>query len=109
MSEAYQVEDIPVNGYSEPTAKAYQAGQDNVLQRLLINGDYAWLWNEYVKNLIRFQEAVQQVNQGILRAWGLPTREEMRQINAQLYDLNNRLDELESRLEARSNPSDSAE
>ena len=83
----------------------YSPNLSSLLERLIIKGDYAILWNQYIKSLIRVQEALQQINQGILRAYGFPTREDMSKINRQLFDLNNRLDELENRLNERSETS----
>jgi hypothetical protein len=87
------------NWFSNPFD--FSGGMSSFLERFLINGDYAWLWNQYIKALIGSQEAFQQINQGILRAYGLPTREDLNRVNQQIYELNNRLDELEDRLNNR--------
>ncbi len=93
------VADTTLNQNSVNNYQAYNPARENPLEKMLIKGDYAWLWNQYVKGIIRFQENLTQINQGILRFYGLPTREELRRVNIQLFDLNNRLDEIETRLD----------
>lgn len=97
-----QMNYMPNQETIEPAQPSYTSSVSNLLQRLIVNGDYAMLWNQYIKSLIRVQEAVQQINQGILRAYGFPTREDLGRVNSQIFELNNRLDELENRLNERS-------
>ncbi len=73
---------------------------NNFLRGVLVNDGYNGLWNSYVKGLTEAQNVVQKINQTILQAYGLPTRADNSQINRQLYEINNRLDELETKLAA---------
>lgn len=73
---------------------------NNFLRGVLVNDGSNGLWNGYVKGLMEAQNVVQKINQTILQAYGLPTRADNSQINRQLYEINNRLDELEAKLAA---------
>lgn len=72
----------------------------NWLESFMVQGDYAWFWNYYISALMQMQEAVQNFSQNLLHWYGIPTREEIEKLNVQFYDLQNRLDELENRLNA---------
>lgn len=70
----------------------------NLSRSLLFSDNYLDLWNQYVRGVLEAQQLVQKFNQTLLQAWGIPTRNDNSSINRQLYEIYNRLDELEARL-----------
>ena len=89
--------------WAEQVQQTINNGLENwnsMLRGLLVNGNSNNLWNAYVKGLMEVQNVVQKVNQTVLQAYGLPTRADSSQINRQLYEINNRLDDLEAKLAA---------
>ena len=93
----------PSNQWAEQwqhTVDASVQNWNNTLRGLLRTDGYSGLWNTYIKGLMEVQQVAQKVNQALLQAYGLPTRADNSQINRQLYEINNRLDELEARLNA---------
>lgn len=70
----------------------------NLTRNLLFSDNYVDLWNQYIRGVLEAQQLVQKFNQTLLQAWGIPTHSDSSTINRQLYEIYNRLDELEARL-----------
>ncbi|HEX2912201.1 MAG TPA: hypothetical protein VH186_15435 [Chloroflexia bacterium] len=58
------------------------------------------LWSQYNQGLLQIQEMVQQFSEQWLQLYGIPTREEVRRMNLQYFELSNRMDEIEHEFSA---------
>ncbi len=81
--------------------KFYESNMNNWTGMMMNMGSsqtYGAFWNQYVQATLEMQEAFKQFNERWLQSVGLPTREDLSRVNQQIYDLANRLDELEEKL-----------
>jgi hypothetical protein len=106
MTQTHEQEIYSNNAWTDQWQQAYTSGIQNwgnLWRSLMFNDTYNNLWNQYVKGLIEFQQFFQRINQTLLQAYGLPTRSDQSRINRELYEIHNRLDDLEARLNTMSN------
>ena len=91
----------PTFGWFSLWQQFYEVGQRNwndYMTGLLSNEAYGSFWSQYSQTWTQAQTLVGQFNERLLQASGIPTRNDLSRTNRQLYDLANRLDELEERL-----------